>query len=97
MRQTLLQLQSRELSNARCLKGIFRLVTGQNLTVATIPPGQDATQIALRKSYGHSLKTLNAYEARADHGEYGAVFRLLADGQRENCLKIAELAALTEV
>lgn len=97
MRQILLQLQSRELSSARCLKGIFRLITGQSLSVATVPPGQDAPEIALRRSYGRSLKALKAYEARADHGEYGAVFRLMADGQRESCLKIAELVTLAEV
>lgn len=97
MRQSLLQLQSRELSNARCLKGIFRLITGQSLSVATVPPVQDAPEIALRKSYGRSLKALKAYEARSDHEEYGAIFRLLADRQREDCFKIAELAALSEV
>lgn len=97
IRQLLQQLQSRELSNARCIKGIYRLVSGQSLSAATVPPSQEATEIALRRSYGRSLKALNAYEARSDHGEYGAVFRLMADGQRESCLKIAELVALTEV
>lgn len=96
-RHILLQLQSRELSNARCLKGIFRLITGQSLSAAAVPPSQDASEIALRRSYGRSLKSLKAYETKMDHGEYGAVFRLLADRQREICFKIAELVALAEV
>ena len=97
LRQLLLQLQSQELLSARCLNGIFRLTTGQKLSASAVPPGQEAPEVALRRSYGRSLKALSAYEARADHGEYGAVFRLLADHQRESCLKIAESVALLEV
>ena len=79
-RNILLALQEEEQRCARCLKGIWRMVTGKRMQPA-----------ALRKSYGQSLKTLAAFESRAFHPEYGPVFAHLAAKKREHCCEIAEL------
>ncbi|MBE6933485.1 MAG: hypothetical protein E7462_00295 [Ruminococcaceae bacterium] len=93
----LLSLQEDALSAARCLKGIYQIATGMAMNVAAVPPANENTDVALRKSYGRALKTLTAYESRSHHGEYGAVFSCLAAKKREHCCKIAELMGLLGV
>lgn len=90
----LLQLQEENRCHARCLSGIYQLVTGTPLRFAHLPPAPDKLDIALRKSYGKALKALRAYEERTSHGEYGAVFGCMAATQRTHCCKIAELMGL---
>lgn len=90
-RNILLALQEDELRCARCLKGIWRMVTGTRMQPAAVPLPAENMEAALRKSYGQSLKTLAAFESRAFHPEYGPVFAHLAAKKREHCCEIAEL------
>ena len=93
-RELLLQLRDQELSHARCMKGIYVMVTGKPMAVTAAPVTKELPEIALRKAYGRSLRALKAYEEKAGREEYGPVFELLAAGQRENCRKIAEITGL---
>ena len=90
-RTILLTLQEEEQRCARCLKGIYRMVTGTQMKPAIVPPSIENTEAALRKCYGQSLKTLAAFDNRAFHPEYGPIFSRLATQKREHCCMLAEL------
>ena len=90
-RTILLTLQEEEQRCARCLKGVWRMVTGNRMQPAAVPLPSENMEAALRKSYGQTLKTLAAFESRAFHPEYGPVFAHLAAKKREHCCEIAEL------
>jgi hypothetical protein len=93
-RSILGQLQEEEQQCARCVKGVYRMITGAPMQVAPVPPSFEKTDGALRKCYGQNLKALALCEARAQDPEYGAVFFYLASKKREHCCKLAELFAL---
>lgn len=93
-RSILLHLRDTQLENARCIKGIYRMITGVAMKVVAVPPTVENLEISLRKSYGQALKTLNAYQTRANDGEYGGVFQCLAANEQSLCCKLAELMGL---
>ena len=90
-RSMLLALQADEQHCARCLKGIWRMVTGKQLQPAAVPLPAENMEAALRKCYGQCLKALAAFESRAFHPEYGPSFGILAAKKREHCCALAEL------
>ena len=90
-RTILLTLQEEEQRCARCLKGVWRMVTGNRMQPAAVPLPSENMEAALRKSYGQTLKTLAAFESRAYHPEYGAIFSNLAAQKRGQCCALAEL------
>lgn len=90
-RTMLLKLQEDEQHCARCLKGVYRMVTGNRMQPAAVPIPAENMEVALRKCYGQSLKTLAAFEKRAFDPEYGPVFGILAAKKREHCCTLAEL------
>jgi len=85
------KLFEEEQTHAACLRGIYWLITGQPLTTRTLPPAPETPEIALRKCYGRKLKAAAAYEAWAQHPEYGAVFADLAGQEKIHCRVILEL------
>lgn len=93
-RELLLQLKEQELAHARCMKGVYVLVTGTPMAVTAPTPEVEKTEIALRKCYGRSLRALAAYEQKMGREEYGPVFEMLAAREREHCRKITEIAGL---
>lgn len=93
-RSILMQLQDEEQHCARCIKGVYRLITGAVMQVAPVPPSFDKTDAALRKCYGQTLKAFLAYGSRSDDPEYGAVFAHLASQAKDHCCKLAELFGL---
>ena len=90
-RKMLLKLQEEEQHCVRCLKGVYRMVTGNRMQPAAVPIPAENMEAALRKCYGQSLKTLAAFESRAYDPEYGPVFGILAAKKREHCCALAEL------
>ena len=90
-RTILLKLQEDEQHCARCLKGIWRMVTGKRMQPAAVPLPAENIEAALRRCYGQTLKTLAAFEKRAFDPEYGPVFGILAAKKREHCCALAEL------
>ena len=96
-RGILQQLQEEEQHCARCMKGVYRMVTGNRMQPAAVPLSGENTETALRKCYGQTLKTLAAFDGRAYDPEYGPVFGLLSSKMRTNCCKLAELMGILQV
>lgn len=96
-RETVLTLREQQLSAARCLRGVYRMVTGTPMQVKCSTPVTQTVDAALRTNYGRSLKALRAYEGRSGDGEYGGVFEALAVREREHCRKLAELMGMLQV
>jgi len=78
-------------SHAACLKGIHFFTFDTPLAVRHTPPAPESPVIALRKAYARKLRALRQYESRTDDPEYGAVYKVLAQQEREHCRLILEL------
>ena len=78
-------------SHATCLKGIHFFTFDTPLAVRHTPPVPESPVIALRKAYARKLRALHQYESRFDDPEYGAVYKVLAQQEREHCRLILEL------
>jgi hypothetical protein len=76
---------------ALCLKGILKLITGQNPSVAATPPQSSLSEAMLRRCYGQELRLLREYESRCTDTEYGPVFDRMAGRNREHCAALMEL------
>ena len=74
-----------------CLRGIYRMRTGERCTLHTAPPDTDEASIALRKCYGREMRCLAMYEDLSADGEYGPVFSQLAKEERIHCKNILHL------
>lgn len=90
-RSMLLTMQEEEQHCARCLKGIYRMITGTPLKSAAVPLSAENTENALRKCYGQTLKVLTACNTRSYDPEYGPVFTAIGSKMRDHCCKLAEL------
>ena len=80
-----------EQSHISCLRGIYRLITGERCQVHTNPAPPEEPAIALRRCYGQEMRCLAAYESRTGDAEYGPVFAQLAKEEREHCRNILHL------
>ena len=78
-------------SHALCLKGLYTLITGLAPTTRAPQPASEPMEVTLRKCYGQEMRSLKEYEARSDDPEYGAVFKRLAEQEREHCRAVLEL------
>lgn len=87
-----LQSLSRETqAHASCLKGIHALISGQPPVIRTpVIPGE-TPWIGLRKGYGRHMRLVREYENRSEDPEYGPVFRVLAQQERDHCRRLLEL------
>lgn len=85
------QLFQEEQAHVACLKGIYTMMTGRRPLVRTSPPPQEPVPQTLRKCYGREIRSLSAYEARANHPEYGHVFSKMAQQEREHCRTLLEI------
>ncbi len=89
--QLLRRLFEEEQSHAACLKGIYTLLTGEQVNHPSPPPPQEPTEVILRRCYGREMQCLAAYEQRTSSPEYGPVFKRLAQQEWEHCRTILEL------
>lgn len=88
---TLRKMFEEEQSHAACLKGIYTLLTGQQLVIQTPAPRQELLSATLRRCYGREMQCLAQYEKWSDHREYGPVFARLAQQERAHCAALLEL------
>lgn len=89
--QVLRRLAEEEQSHGACLKGIYRLITGEAISPKIPPIRQQPVEQILRRCYGKEMQCLAQYEARSSDPEYGPVFARLAVQEREHCLAVLEL------
>ena len=80
-----------EQSHAACLKGIYTLLTGQQLETQTPTIRQEPLAATLRRCYGREMQCLAQYERWTEHREYGPVFSRLAQQERAHCTALLEL------
>ena len=80
-----------EQSHISCLRGIYRLITGERCQVHAKPLAPEDPAIALRRCYGREMRCLATYEAHCADPEYGPVFSLLAKEERQHCKNILHL------
>ena len=80
-----------EQSHAACLKGIFTLLTGEQM-VNQMPAMQpEPLSATLRRCYGREMQCLAQYEKWSEHREYGPVFARLAQQEKAHCAAILEI------
>lgn len=89
--QILRRLAEEEQSQASCLKGIYRLITGEQVSPVIPPIRQQPAEQILRRCYGNEMRHLAQYEARSADPEYGPVFTRLAAREQAHCMTILGL------
>ena len=80
-----------EQSQISCLRGVYRLITGQRCQVHTNPIAPEDPSVALRRCYGREMRCLCAYEVHSGDTEYGPVFVQLAQQKKQHCKNILHL------
>ena len=80
-----------EKANARTLAGIGLLSRQQWEALKVWQPGKEPSGKVLERCYYRSRRCMAEYLARSADGEYGVIFRWLADREGEHCAVIAEL------
>ena len=90
-RELLRKLHEREMANIACLKGIHMLSGGGAVKTNPLPAPNESAAKLLEKCYYRSCRALTEYTARSAGGEFGEVYRHMADRQREQCALVAEL------
>ena len=90
-REQALVLHMGEKANAQTLAGIGLLSRqgGENLKLWQ--PGQEPPKKVLERCYHRTRRCMTAYMARSAEGEFGTVFRTLADREAQHCALIAQL------
>lgn len=92
-RELLRQLQEGERANIACLKGIARL-RRQELQGKPLPPVREPANKLLEKCYHRSRRAAMAFLAQSAGGEFGEVYRVMADRERSHCAWIAQLMGM---
>lgn len=90
-KELLRQLHHRERGHLRRLNGLNILLTGQPLSVRTVPPEVSRPAVALSRCYAATLRAAAEYEKRAAAGEHGQVFHRLAAEEWENAAMVLEI------
>ena len=85
------RLHDGETANISCLRGIRILsgVTGEKTKVMNVP--KESAGKLLEKCYHKTRRAMTEYMARSVDGEFGEVFRKMADREGAHCAVIAEL------
>lgn len=90
-RELLRRLLEGETANAACLKGMLALGGGQPGKGTVFAPAGEPWGKALEKCYHRTRRAMTEYTARSAGGEFGEVFRHMADREREHCAMVMEL------
>ena len=80
-----------EKANAQTLGGIGQLSRQSWEALKLWQPGKESAGKMLEQCYHRTRRCMTEYLARSAEGEYGVVFRGLADREGEHCAVIAEL------
>ena len=85
------QMAQQEQAHATCLRGVYRLITGQKPLIPPVRVPDDGPEIVLRRCYGREMRCLSHYEARQGDPQYGHIFQTLARQEKEHCHRILEI------
>ena len=92
-RALLRQLLEGEEANIACLKGIARL-RRQELQGKVLPPPKEPARKILEKCYHRSRRASIAFMAQSVGGEFGEVYRSMANREGQHCLWLAQLMGM---
>ncbi len=94
-RERVKRLLEGEQANVDCLRGMQMLSGGGMPTTKALPVTKEPARKLLGKSFHLTRRALTEYTARLADPEFGAVFGIMADRERQHCALIA--AALGEI
>lgn len=94
-RSALQQLYDRARVNLNCLRGLQSLRFGTAAKGTPLPATGESMGKILEKCYYRTRRAMMEYTARSAEPEFGAVFAVMADRERENAALIAELLGMT--
>ena len=94
--QLLQQMAREEKSHAACLAGMYILTDGGDPQIRFSRPGGESPELMLRRAYAGELRSIAAYEALADHPEYGHVFSAMAQQERHHSRAVLEILGKLE-
>lgn len=80
-----------EQATARTLRGIYILQTGTVPSQPTVKSANEITAARLRRCCASAMTAARAFEQRSADPEFGPVYQLLAQRQRENWLLLLEI------
>ena len=95
-RELLLSLRGQSMEQLRCIRGIYRMITGAALTTAAIPASDERAEPALRRCYGNALRQIAAYESRLEQPEYGCIYAHLIREEKSHCRTLIRLMGLLD-
>ena len=93
-REQVLTLYRGEKDNASALAGIRILSRQSGETLKLWQPGKELPQRVLERCYHRTRRCVTEYMARSADGEYGTIFRKLAQREEDHCVLIAELLGI---
>ena len=80
-----------EKNNGSALAGLERLSHREGEALKLWQPGKEPARKALERCYHQTCRCMTEYMARSADGEYGTVFRMLAQREEQHCILIAQL------
>ena len=83
-----------EKANADALNGLGILTRQGGEAVKIWQPGKEPARKLLERCYHQTRRCMTEYMARSADGEFGTVFRKLADREEQQCLLIAQLLGI---
>ena len=93
-REALQKLYDRARVNLNCLRGLQSMRFGTAGKSAPQPSSGENLRKTLEKCYHRTRRAIMEYTARSAEPEFGAVFAVMADRERENIALIAELLGM---
>ena len=90
-REMLVSLRGQCMEQVRCIRGMYRMITGTALHTAAVPPPEERAEAALRRCYGKALRQMAAYESRLQQPEYGCVFEHMIREEKNHCWTLTRL------
>ena len=90
-REMLVSLRGQCMEQVRCIKGMYRMITGTALNTAAVPPPEERVEAALRRCYGKALRQISAYESRTHQPEYGCIYEHMLREEKNHCWTLARL------
>lgn len=93
-REGLQKLYDRARVNLNCLRGLQSLRFGGASKGTPLPASGESMGRVLVKCYHRTRRAMMEYTARSAEPEFGAVFAVMADRERENAALIAELLGM---
>ena len=95
-KEALQRLYDRARVNLNCLRGLQTLRFGSGGKLTPLPASGESLEKTLTKCYHRTRRAMTEYTARSAEPEFGAVFAVMANRERDNAALIAELLGMAE-